>query len=378
MCNLFLTMMDRMGVPVDHFGDFHRPLWKGWTWRKVMQQFGRGKPSAGAFFDSCFTSIDDILTVALIYGLQAKNDCRLAVITASRPDLATVGYVDLVERFYHGPAAVFAQLPAVGMPTTGSKGETPKAFPAVFSRKKPDGTPVYQNEVKSIIETGDPNTLIRNYLEAQNDQNAFFVCSGPLTNLASALEFRGMKDLIVAKIKYLVIASGPGESNIKADVASAKKIFANWPTQIVLAGSDVGESVPFPGASIDKEFAAASPDHPVADAYRAWKPMPYDTPAYAMSAALYAARPKEGYFKVSDPGAVTVRDNGKTSFAALAQGKHQYLIPDPAQKEKTTAAFVELASAKPVVRQRFRPPNAVAAAAAAGDQPKKPEEPAKP
>jgi inosine-uridine nucleoside N-ribohydrolase len=339
-----------------------------------MQQFGRGKPSAGAFFDSSFTTMDDILAIALIYGLQAKNDCRVAVITASRSDLATVGYVDLVERFYHGPAAVFAQLPAVGMPTTGNKGETPKAFLAPFDRKKPDGTPVYKNEVRSVIETGDPNTLIRNYLEAQSDQNAFFILSGPATNLASALEFRGMKDLLTAKIKYLVIASGPGQMNIKADIPAAKKVFDGWPTPIVLAGPDVGDSLPFPGASIDKEFAAANPDHPVADAYRVWKPMPYDTPSFAMSAALYAARPKEGYFKVSDAGSITVGADGKTAFTASAQGKHQYLIPDPAQKDKIIAAYVELASAKPVVRQRFQQKKADDPAAA--DLQKKAEDPA--
>ena len=60
----------------------------------------------------------------------------------------------------------------------------------------------------------------------------------------------------------------------------------------------------FPGASIDKEFADAAPDNPVADAYRAWQAMPYDAPSWAMAAALYAARPKEGYFKLSGPGTI--------------------------------------------------------------------------
>ena len=332
-----------------------------------MLQFGRGKPSAGIFFDSDFRTIDSILTVSLIYGLQAKNDCRVAVITSSRQDLATVGYVDLVERFYHGEAAVFAQLPAVGMPTLGKKTDPPKAFPAVFEKKKADGTPVYKNQVPSVIETGDPNTLIRNYLEAQYDDNAFFILGGPATNLASALDFRGMKPLIKAKIKYLLFAGGafpdgPAEGNVKADIAAAKKVFAEWPTPIIASGYEIGEALPFPGASIDKEFAAANPDHPVADAYRAFKPMPYDTPSWDMAAALYGGRPKEGYFKLSEPGTITVHDDGKTTFAPSPEGKHQYLINDPAQKEKILQAYVDLASAKPVVRQRFRPDAAAAAA----------------
>jgi purine nucleosidase len=306
-------------------------------------QFGRGKPSVGAFFDSDFTTIDSILALAVLYGLQGKNDCRMAVITASRPDLATVAYVDLVERYYHGPSRNFAQMPPVGMRTEGKPGETPKAFVAPFEGKK------YTSQVKSVIDTGDPNTLFRNYLQGQYDQNAFFVLAGPATNLAAALEFRGMKELIAAKIKYLVVTSA------EADVPAAKKLFATWPTSIVAVGPEVGAALEFPGASIDKEFKVLNPDNPVADAFRAWDPKLGNVPSRAMAAALYAGRPKEGYFKLSDPGTITVRDDGRTAFTASATGKHQLLVLDPGQKDKIIQTYVELASAKPVIRLRFRP-----------------------
>jgi hypothetical protein len=272
----------------------------------------------------------------------------MAVITTSRPDLKTVGYVDMVERYYHGPGRNFAQVPPVGMRTEGKPGVTPKAFVAPFDRKK-DGAALYTNQVKSVIDTGDPNTLFRNYLEGQYDQNAFFVLTGPATNLAAALEFRGMKELIAAKIKYLVVAGAEG------DPPAAKKVLAEWPTPIVALGPEIGSALEFPGASIDKEFAAANPDNPVADAYRAWDPKLGNTPALASAAALYAGRPKEGYFKVSDPGTLAVREDGRTAFTPSAGGKHRQLIFDPDQKEKVVAALVELASAKPVIRMRFRP-----------------------
>jgi hypothetical protein len=332
-------------------------------------QFGRGgKPSAGAFFDTDFSTIDSVLAVALLHGMQGKNDCRVAIVTMSRPNLAVAGFADMVERFYRGPAGNFAQVPPIGMHTEGNPGDTPAAFTKPFGLKKPDGKPTYTNRVKTIIDTGDPNTLFRNYLEAQSDQNAFFILAGPATNLASALAFRGMKELITAKIKYLVVAqgafpSGGPEANVKADIAAAKKVFAEWPTPVIAAGYEVGAGLEFPGASIDKEFAAVI-DHPVADAYRLWKPMPYDTGSWAMAATLQAARPKEAYFKVSEPGTITVHDDGKTSFAPSANGKHTYLIADPAQQEKIIKAYVELASAKPTFPQRFRPPVAADAAKA--------------
>jgi hypothetical protein len=212
----------------------------------------------------------------------------------------------------------------IGMITTGQPGETPRAFK------------IGNSQVKSVIDTADPNTLYRNYLQAQYDQNAFFVLAGPATNLAAALDFRGMKELIVAKVKYLVIAAG---ANFQADPPAAKKLLAEWPTPIVIAGKEIGDALEFPGACIDKEFAANTPDNPVASAYRAWRPMPYNTPSWAMAAALYAGRPKEGYFKLSES----------------VSGKSQHLILDPEQKDKVIQAYVELASAKPVIRMRFRP-----------------------
>jgi hypothetical protein len=313
-------------------------------------QFGRGgKPSAGAFFDSDFTTIDTFLAQALLHGLQSKNDCRVAIVTMSRPNLAVAGFTDSVERYYRGAAAVFAQVPPMGMRTVGAAGETPAAITAPFRKTGPDGQPLHVNKVRTVIDTGDPNTLFRNYLEAQNDDNAFFVLAGPATNLAAALDFRGMKELIIAKTKYLVMA------NFAGDPAAARKVFAEWPKPVVSVGPEIGTAFPFPGASIDKEFLAIAPEHPVAELYRAWKPMPYDSPSGALAAALHAARPKEGYFKVSEPGTITVRDDGSTSFVASPNGKHQQLIGDPSQKEKILKTYVELASAKPVIQQRFRP-----------------------
>ncbi len=320
-------------------------------------QLAKGKPSAGAFFDSDFSTIDSVLAVAVLFGMQSKNDCRVNILTMSRPNLAIAGFADAVERFYKGPAGNFSQVPPIGMRTEGAAGETSAAFTAPFQKKNAEGKPVYTNQVKTVIETGDPNTLIRNYLEAQYDQNAFFVLGGPATNLAAALDFQGIPDLIAAKIKYLVISAS--DARIKADIPAAKKVFAEWPTPIVVCGREIGASLPFPGASIDKEFAEAVHDNPIADAYRAYQTMPYDAPSGDLAASLYAGRPQEGYFKLSGNGTIAVGGDGRTAFTASATGKHQYLIFDPAQKDKILKTYVELASAKPAPPKRFKADAAV-------------------
>ena len=140
------------------------------------------------------------------------------------------------------------------------------------------------------------------------------------------------------------------------DDETAKKLFAEWPTPIYSVSPELGAAIRFPGASIDKEFTTINPDNPLIPAYRAYQPMPYDTPAAAMAATLYAARPKEGYFNVSNPGSIALRDDGRTVFTASAQGTHYNLTVNPDKQEKVVQTFVELASAKPVIPQRFRPP----------------------
>jgi hypothetical protein len=78
-----------------------------------------------------------------------------------------------------------------------------------------------------------------------------------------------------------------------------------------------------------------------------------------MCTVLHAVRPKETYFQVSEPGTITVGDDGSTRFAARADGKHRHLIVDPAKKELVAKTLIEIASAKPVPRQpRFRRPDA--------------------
>jgi hypothetical protein len=93
----------------------------------------------------------------------------------------------------------------------------------------------------------------------------------------------------------------------------------------------------------------------VVDAYKAFQAMPYDAPTAAMAAVLYAIRPKENYFKLSEPGTMTMLDDGKLKLTLSAQGKHRELLFDAEQKDRVVKAYTEIASAKPVPRvPRFR------------------------
>jgi Inosine-uridine preferring nucleoside hydrolase len=329
-----------------------------------MQTQGQEKTSIGIIFDCGLgDNIDEALALALLYGLDGKNEARVVSLSVSKPNLKAAALCEAIARFYNGASsgafgAAGRTLP-VGLADEGkSPGDTPM-LTVPLSRLNAEGAPLYNHGIEKLNDTAEVRALIRNALSQQPDQSCVVILTGPATNLARTLYLPGVKELISRKARFLSVAGGaypdgPPQFNIKADIAAARKLFAEWPTPIVASGGEIGASLPFPASSIEKDFAWTTA-HPVADAYRACKPMPYDAPTSAMAATLYPIRPQENYFKLSEPGTISVLDDGRTKFTPSPDGKHRYLILDPEQKERVIKTYIELASAKPVQKQpRFR------------------------
>ena len=316
-----------------------------------MQFFDRGKPPAGVVFSTAMGSgIDDALALAILHALEGKNEARIAAIAVSRANLHAAAMCDVIRSFYlsanTGPFAGFLRGLPIGLTSEGRlRDETPMLAETLAKHK---------TNIHKLTDTAEVAPLIRNALTAQYDQNALVVATGPLTDLARTLELHDVKAIIRQKVRLLALSTGPRELTTGADVAAARKIFSEWPTPIVAAGAEIGDALLFPGASIEKDFAWSS-SHPLVDAYRAYKPMPYDAATYAMTPVLFTVREKEAYFKLSEPGTINVADDGRTQFTPAAEGRHRYLILDPEQKERILKTYVELASAKPVERRpRFK------------------------
>jgi hypothetical protein len=273
-------------------------------------QFG-SKPSPGVLFDSSMgNTIDDALALALLYGLQGKNESRVAAVTTSKPCVASAAFCDLLVRFYTGDPGPFGVPPAIGMATAGKDTKETPLLAAPLAK------PNYVRGVRKLNDTADPAAVIRNALTAQFDQNAIVVMTGAATNLAAFLALPDARELIRQKVRLLCTTTEPP---------------AGWPGAVVVAPKELGDALPFPAAALDKEFAWA-PQHPVADAWRAADPALHDAPSTALAAALYAVRPDHGYFKLAN----------------------RTLVFDPEQKEKVLQAYVELAATKPVPRRGRR------------------------
>jgi hypothetical protein len=307
-----------------------------------MQIFGMGKPSLGVVYDANFgDTIDGALALALLYGLQGKNESRVISVSVSKSCLNAAIFANVLVRFYTGEPNPFSGLTPIGLTIAAKPADDTAMIASVV------GKPDYARDITKMNDTADPVATIRNALTAQYDQNAVVVLAGPATNLAGVLNLPGTKPVIAAKVRHLVIA---GDAQFAADAPAAKQVLAEWPSPIVMASADVGQAIPFPGASIAKDFAW-SEKHPLVDAWHAYRAGDYDPPATAMAAALYAVRSDKEYFKLSEPGVLSLG-----GFKPSPEGKHRTLVVDPAKKEAVQQAYTELASTKPVGRPpRFRP-----------------------
>lgn len=333
-----------------------------------MQTFGQAKPPQGVIFDSDLGNrVESVMALALLYGLDGRNEIRMVSVSVSKPSLESAALAEVMGRFYAGAvsgafAAVGRTLP-VGMADPDSSAGATPLLQAVLGRRNPDGSPAYQHGIHHPNDTAEVLALIRNALTSQHDQNCVMILAGPATNYARLLGVAGAREWIARKSKALIVAAGRFEGdgvcpNIAADPAAARRLFAEWPVPVIAAGAELGDVARYPGSSIERDFAWTQA-HPAVDAYRAGGAMPFDAPAREMAAALYAGRPSDSSFKLSENGTITVDSAGRTRFAASADGRHRYLIAGAAQRDAMTKAFVELASAKPVPRvPRFRQPPA--------------------
>jgi len=286
--------------------------------------------------------VDDALALAMLHALESRGECRLLGVTVTKDNPWAAVYVDLVNTFYGR-----GQIP-VGMVKGGVTPENSRMIQAPAERRRADGALVYPRRLASGAEAVDAVTLLRRLLAAEKDGSVVIAQVGFSTNLARMLDTPADVELVKRKVKLLSVMAGnfvqpKAEFNVQKDTASARRLFDQWPGEIVVSGFEIGEAMKFPAARIEKDFAWAA-DHPVVDAYRAYMKMPYDRQTWDLTAVLYGVRPAGAYFDLSAPGRITADDAGRTSFRADSAGKHRYLVLTEAQRARTLECMVGLAS----------------------------------
>jgi len=286
--------------------------------------------------------IDDALALAMLHALESRNECRLLAVTLTKDNRWAAPFVDAVNTFYRR-----SHIP-VGAIRNGPTPEDAKMLWEPCQRRAPEGTWLYPRRLATGAEAPDSVELLKRVLAEQPDRSVIIVQVGFSTNLARLLESPGGKELAASKVRFLSAMAGnfaqpKPEYNVYTDLPSARKVFSEWPTPIVFSGWEIGASLLFPARAVETRFGWV-PHHPVADAYRAYKKMPYDRPSWDLTSVLYAVRPDDRYFSVSPEGGVDVDAKGITRFVEQTGGRRRYLKLEPGEKARVLEALVELAT----------------------------------
>jgi inosine-uridine nucleoside N-ribohydrolase len=304
--------------------------------------------------------VDDVLALSMLHALESRGDCELLAVTITKPDELAGPFVDAMDTFYGRPAI------PIGF-SRARLGNEPSKFLLLADAK--DGSRLrYPHRLKRSSDAPPATELLRRILSREPNGSVVLVQVGYFSNFAALLETPGDassplsgRDLVRQKVKLLSVMAGSfkpiGENkrflefNVTQDLPAAKKLAQSWPGPIVWSGFEIGIAVPYPAVSIERDFNYVA-HHPAAEAYRLYNPPPHERPTWDLTAVLYAVLSDRGYFGLSEPGQVTVEDDGFTRFTADPQGRDRFLTLSELRAPRVKEALVQLASQPPVLPDR--------------------------
>ncbi|MDR3196457.1 MAG: nucleoside hydrolase [Planctomycetaceae bacterium] len=295
--------------------------------------------------------VDDTMALAVIHALQNRNECELLAVTTTKDNPYVAPMIDVLNTFYGRPDIPIAVV------KNGYAKEDGKYNRKVLELKDDAGNPRYSYYLPPVDQLPEAVSYLRKRLAAEPDNSVVLVQVGFCTNLVRLLETTGDefsplsgKELVTKKVKFLSIMAaaidGREEYNVKIDIPSAKKLFENWPTEMIFSGWEIGNQIQYPSKSLQDDFNYVK-YHPVKDAYHFYRGLDNNQPTYDLTSVLYVVRPERGYFDLSPKGTVKVLDDGKTIFEPSENGKHRFLIVNSVQIAMVREALVLLTSEPP-------------------------------
>ena len=286
---------------------------------------------------------DDAGALAVLHALADRGECRLLAVVTNRKDKtnASAAAVDAINTYYG----------RVGIPIgTDKVGPTDLQRTSAYTQALRNEFP---HQAKPDDQMPDAFDVYRRVLTLQPDGSVTICSVGAFSNLAELC--RRAPDLARAKVRRLIVMGGEfpkcqrPETNIRTHREAARTVAADWPTEIVWHGYEVG-NVLITGAALKQ----TPKNNPVRRAYEL-KPfgnrpaIEGGQPSWDQGAALFAVRGEEPeLWEVIGGGRVIVDDEGNTTWEAGAPGRHAYvkIKGDPAK----LAAVIEALMAQPPKR----------------------------
>lgn len=291
-------------------------------------------------------SIDDSLALAMLHGYEDRGMIDLLAVTVSYDDAAVAPYIDAVDTWYGHPDVTIAVIGANGV----AEGRD------AFHRQVADDAARFPHDITDSAQVDRALSQLRRRLAAEPDHTVVIVSTGFSTNLAQLLASPADdvspldgRSLVAAKVKLLAITAGDvvrgqPEFNTARDPLSARIVFDQWPTPVVVGEWHVGANLPFPVDAL-----GASPDNPVLTAavhYGANALLvgfPYQPPSFDPATVLAGVEP-DAYLGLGEPGRLTIDEQLVARFTPDPNGNHRLLQrpTDPVATARITARFAEL------------------------------------
>lgn len=168
--------------------------------------------------------------------------------------------------------------------------------------------------------------MMRDRLIQAPDSSVTVIAIGPLTNMARLVD--NAPDIVADKVKALYVMGGAytaglgEEFNILQDLDAASIVFTKWPGDIIASGWEIGDAYQIPYSMVKETYAAG---HPLRVAFEHYRPLPYNSPAWDLTAVLDAVEPDSLWFGHSEPGKIVMDSIGHTYFTPTPGGKHRIL-----------------------------------------------------
>ena len=302
--------------------------------------------------------VDDALAMDLLYKYADEGKINFLATCINKEGTAPGEFVDILNTWY-GHTEV-----QIGVIRNGADCEADAVnyAKAVVDMKDAEGKPAFARTLEDHENLPDAHILYRKLLAKAADNSVVIASVGFSTNLIRLLqtpadEYSKLsgKDLVAKKVKLLSVMAGDFEDpniheyNVVKDVPAAKVIFEEWPTPVVTSPFEVGIKILYPATSIENDFGWAGL-HPVVEAYKVYQPMPHDRPTWDPTAVLYAVE-GDTWFTVSEPGNITVTDEGGTVFTPDPSGTRRYLSVTPEQADAIRNHFIEVITTPPANRK---------------------------
>lgn len=299
--------------------------------------------------------IDDGLALDILYKYLDQDKINLLGISVNKENEYSSKFIDIMNTWYG-----YSEIP-VAIVQNGIEDTIPVNYAKKACLHTTSDGIKFKRSLPDDYEFPESTHFYREMLTRQEDSSVTIISVGYLTNLARLLDTQADsissltgKELIAQKVKALSLMAGnfngvnPHEYNVLKDTESARRVFNEWPTEIVVSPFEVGNAIHFPGSVIEQDLNYVE-NHPLKVAYESYLPMPYDRPMWDLTSVLYVVEQDkvQDYFQSSGKGLISVDSLGATSFESKEDGKHLYLKVDSIQSELIKKRFVELIKQKP-------------------------------